>query len=383
MAVTITDVGTVASGAGTASPTAPSGSGGVLVLFATHRSLTTMNDPTGWTRRGRANQGNGLYVYLWDRVSDGGADDSPTVTATSGTIAMNAAILRLSGTDPTSYFDIGSRVTWFDNSIDGSGAIPTFNVSDNDSLQFLATANQSNSASWTFNSPLSESGLIERTAAPGMVIAQAARNSGTVAADTYTTSLSVRKAGISVCYCPPRGGATFETIAAEASTTTTSLAMNAPSGVQVGETLIACVACENAQQAQTPTGWTLIRYRTQSTASIGITTFWRIADGTSDDTPTITFSGTPSSLAKGTILRFSGCHATTPIDASTDSTDPGFVATNTIPTVTVANNNSMTVYVAGNIGTGSAWPEGWDERFDSSTTTGLSIATMQSIQEHH
>jgi hypothetical protein len=165
-------------------------------------------------------------------------------------------------------------------------------------------------------------------------------------------------------------------VSAVATTTTTSLAMNAPSGVAVGDTLIAAVACEAALQANTPSNWTLINYRVNSTSGIATTTFWRIADGTADDTPTITFGSTPTVLAKGTILRLSGAHASAPIDTFAVASDPGFATVATIATATVAENGSLAVGVGANLGNTVTWSAGWTERFDDATTTGLSVATQ-------
>ncbi len=172
-----------------------------------------------------------------------------------------------------------------------------------------------------------------------------------------------------------RGAVAYESISAESTTTSTSLSTNAPSGAQVGDTLILCVAAEAPRQAQTPTGWTLISYRANSNNLISITTFWRVADGTGDDTPTVTFGTAPTVLAKATIVRLSGADPTSPLDAYVDAADPGFGPTVTIGTTTVTTNGSLQVGVAGNIGQSSTWSAGWTERFDEADTTGLTVAT--------
>jgi hypothetical protein len=76
-------------------PGAPSGSGGVLLLLASQRIGGTITGPSGWTTIANVSR-NAIFA----RVSDGGGDDTPTVSVTSGGAAA-AIITRWTGGNTT------------------------------------------------------------------------------------------------------------------------------------------------------------------------------------------------------------------------------------------------------------------------------------------
>lgn len=206
-AVAIANVGTEASGAGSAAVSAPSGSGGILAMCVIHSATTAFTTPTNWNARATITQANGARVAWFDRVSDGGSDDSPTVSAASGTTTLKAVILRLSGTPTSSYYDSSAAVTVKDDSIDGTGDIPTFTVANNDSLQLVGIWNSGNTGmTYTFNSPVTEQAAFSLTSSPRGTMAYASRNAGSVSADTFTMSTAGRKAVASIVYLPDTVG---------------------------------------------------------------------------------------------------------------------------------------------------------------------------------
>jgi len=163
----------------------------------------------------------------------------------------------------------------------------------------------------------------------------------------------------------------LQSISAVAESATSSLAMNAPSGVASGDFLLAVVTSENRQQASTPSGWDLVHYIETAVVNLGQTVFRRIATGGGDDTPTISFPG--SAALSGIILRINGQAASSPFDAS-NSAASGFAATMAVPTATVAQNDSLCVLVTSSISQSltCSVDNSWSEFGEyPSTTTGI------------
>ena len=206
MAVAVSDIGTVAtaSSSTTVNPSAPSGSGGTLVMFLAQAIATTPADPTGWTQRATRVNSSNIRIVVWDRQSDGTADDSPTITVASAT-SLAAVIIRLSGTDSSSFDNAQTTV---DNIIDSSGDIPAITVANNDSIQLVGNASTgvAGGGNCTYNSPLSQ--IVSQTSTRSLSVASGARNAGSIAADTFTQAASGRKSVGTLIYQPAAGGGT-------------------------------------------------------------------------------------------------------------------------------------------------------------------------------
>lgn len=118
----------------------------------------------------------------------------------------------------------------------------------------------------------------------------------------------------------------------------------APSGVVSGDLLILSINVELGGNITAPTGWTAVRAVQTYWYSTGeLYTYWRIADGTSADTPTVTLSSAATSWTSS-ILRFDGHDATTPIDTSIGLEDAASPMSFT--TQTVASDGSMALHIA-------------------------------------
>lgn len=124
-----------------------------------------------------------------------------------------------------------------------------------------------------------------------------------------------------------------------ASGTGTSITTNAPSGVAVGDLLDLRVAIVTGTPSiDTPSGWTLIA---SVSDGVGVRTaaYWRIADGTATDTPTVSITG-GSVTYRAYILRITGAGTSQP---ETSSTGNGTSASPPIPSVTTGSTDELLV----------------------------------------
>ena len=147
----------------------------------------------------------------------------------------------------------------------------------------------------------------------------------------------------------------------------TTLATSKPSGVATGDLLVLLVVRELGSAWTTPTGWTLNANASVETFSSNsrADAFYRIADGTADDQPTLSsgFDQSQSSL----MLRLTG-HAVSPFDVA-GNTGAGSSTSDTViptPALTITENGSLAVGVAFNRTetVTFTWPVSWTERAD-------------------
>lgn len=122
----------------------------------------------------------------------------------------------------------------------------------------------------------------------------------------------------------------------------TSVSPGAPAGVVVGDLLFAAAnASGNAGRINDPAGWTLVGSEQGFFFNSAQAKSWyRIADGTANDTPTITRNGT-GSLQAG-IIRIDG-HAATPFDVVVQGEDSSRPIT--VADATVTEDASLAVAV--------------------------------------
>jgi hypothetical protein len=142
--------------------------------------------------------------------------------------------------------------------------------------------------------------------------------------------------------------------------TAASLACNAPSGVTSGDLLVLCIGNSTTTRTiTTPTGWTQIANVQDGFGSQRGAMYRRIADGSSDDTPTVSFGGTCDSAAF--ILRITGQHATTYLDTSASASQTSG-ATAAIPSITTAEADELLIaMVSVDDATISSDPSGWTQ----------------------
>lgn len=179
----------------------------------------------------------------------------------------------------------------------------------------------------------------------------------------------------------------FQTIGAATTGSDSSAETAAPSGVVSGDLLVLFYAYRGTATITptTPTGWTARESNNETTSTYsGIWSFTRIADGTGDDTPTITLSGSPSSGWFTVILRIDGHDGTTPYDTGANATGAASDDTIEIPIATVARDGSLAIAAMIKVGGGSprnlVWPGSWAERLDyhtaSTVRSDITIGTL-------
>lgn len=160
-----------------------------------------------------------------------------------------------------------------------------------------------------------------------------------------------------------------------------SLASNAPAGVSSGDLLVLMTGVSSSMQTiTTPTGWTLPTngIGTDGFSAVRGALYYRIADGTSDDTPTVSYGGTTDPVS--VILRITGQHDSSYFDECGTPYTHTSGTTVTLPTVTTDENGELMVAVSymDDVAANST-PSGWTERatFDTAFRTGMRVWTKE------
>ncbi len=139
--------------------TAPSGtnSGKILVLGLHSNATDTPDTPTGWTYIGRGTGWFGsVKVWLWWRLADGGANDTPSLT-TSTSNPWETEIVRVAGADTTDPVD----VAWNSSVPNSSDPITVGDVSvANDGSLAIIFGGQQSYSDFEMTSPASGYTLI-------------------------------------------------------------------------------------------------------------------------------------------------------------------------------------------------------------------------------
>lgn len=156
--------------------------------------------------------------------------------------------------------------------------------------------------------------------------------------------------------------------------TGTSIALNAPAGVQTGDLLLLCISVNGVRTVSSGLGaWTVVSNISNGNGNFGCITYRRIADGTADDTPTVTIN--LSATFSGIIVAYQGVDTTDPFDEKADTSQNTVDSTFEIGTITVDDDDSMGVIVIASNTTGSmTWPSGYASRAEVGTTAEINVA---------
>jgi len=162
--------------------------------------------------------------------------------------------------------------------------------------------------------------------------------------------------------------------------TRTSLTMNVPSGIAVGELLLVIVGSDDAGNgdeltinASTYPGWTKIGESGDASARAHIGAFWKEATSTSGND--VTVDAASSDEMFGWYLRISGTEVTDPINISNfPSQSTGDANSHVIPGITTTRDNTLGIYGLGFDGgdgdpftvSGGSWVE--QDEVDAGTT---------------
>lgn len=127
---------------------------------------------------------------------------------------------------------------------------------------------------------------------------------------------------------------------------TASLVITKPTGVVVGDLLIAVTAFNggSARSVTPPAGWTAITQVNQST-EVGLATFWKIATSTETAASDFTFTISSAEDCAGGMLRISGHSASAPIFTSAGNSVANTQNPDIANTITPAVANSLLVMV--------------------------------------
>lgn len=139
--------------------------------------------------------------------------------------------------------------------------------------------------------------------------------------------------------------ADFQSIGADDYITSgTTLSPGAPSGVVSGDVLLLFLNIELGGAPTTPTGWTSIGSQDYWFSTGVIYAYWREADETSSDTPSVTLASAPTS-GRAVLVRFDGVDTTSPIDVSSFTEDKSSPITHS--DVTASSADSLAVVFGG------------------------------------
>jgi len=164
---------------------------------------------------------------------------------------------------------------------------------------------------------------------------------------------------------------------AVASTATATLGISRPSGTASGNLLVAgiTVGGGSGTTVTAPSGWTLVRPRTDGT-NVSLLTYYKVAG--SSEPATYSWNLSPSVRASGGIIRYTGVNTASPINTSnsltgSDTTSPYRVTT---PSVTTTTNQTALVGFYG-IGAAATYTasSGLTEQFDANNTNAAGPST--------
>lgn len=176
------------------------------------------------------------------------------------------------------------------------------------------------------------------------------------------------------------GGRPVPVIASKGAVTTgaavTSLATGAPSGVVIGDRLLLIASCNNNSNIITvPDTWRLLRYRSASHTS-SLYFFGKVADGTANDTPTLSFT---SATIATVMYRITGVDPTRDVEVIDEVANGAIVTTMDIPAFDVTIDNCLQVAAieVQSPAVTHTWPSPLAQETYNSTDWNLGVATAE------
>jgi hypothetical protein len=161
---------------------------------------------------------------------------------------------------------------------------------------------------------------------------------------------------------------TYQSISAVAHGSGGTATTNAPSGVSVGDLLLLFLGTQTSAASTTPGSgtWAIAKAKT-GVSQAQVEVFWKIADGTADDTPSITLNG--SNDWQTYIVRCTGHHATVPIGDSDSNNGTG--TTVAVTPITVSDAGSLVFLCTQTVLTSdtiSSFPSGYTSMITTALT---------------
>jgi len=156
----------------------------------------------------------------------------------------------------------------------------------------------------------------------------------------------------------------------------TSLTVNAPSGTQSGDVMVAHIVVQTSGNSiAAPSGWHMIK-RQDTSSNIATATYYKVA-GSSEPT-SYTWNFGTSGEASGGIASYSGVDTTNPIDANDAQYNNGTTNLDNAGLTTTVNND-MLVYAAGivNPSTSVTQPTGFTQQWKANSSTATSSVLAQ------
>jgi len=172
---------------------------------------------------------------------------------------------------------------------------------------------------------------------------------------------------------------TWASVGAAAVGSGTSIVTNAPSGVAVGDLLVISVINISGlfNTIDTPSGWTLVDTATEGSGTIRGTAFYKLADGTGGDTPTLTVSGS-AVFYVCVINHFTQNNSGTVFDVKAKGSSTS-TANPPVPAITTTQTQEIAHCFIGIPSDTPSWisdPSTWTRRSLDGDPSGIALATF-------
>ncbi|OGG58839.1 hypothetical protein A2765_00460 [Candidatus Kaiserbacteria bacterium RIFCSPHIGHO2_01_FULL_56_24] len=159
--------------------------------------------------------------------------------------------------------------------------------------------------------------------------------------------------------------------------TITQLTINKPT-VSAGDMMLASIAVKDGSVVNVipPSGWTQIA-RTDNGVNIALISYWKVA--TASEPTTYTWTIDQQTKAVGGITPYSGVDTANPIDTVAGNIGLGTLATTSVITTSVANEEVVALY-ATDVNRGFSTPTGMTAKYNLAHTGGPSTAAYEILQ---
>ena len=291
-----------------------------------------------WSRASQAANANGTTTEIW--YGPNVASGTTAITINQASLRSAAVVKEYSGILSASPLDQSANAT----GSSASAATGTTPATTQASELWVGGIGLSGSA-YTLGSVLNNFASITNAQSSSGI---AADNAKVYALECITNAMGLAASGgalsgTQTAVIAQRGSATTAT------TATTSLGLVVPSGVQVGDLLIANIANYQGTAASisAPGTWTA----TSAAGTLTVATkrgalFYRVATSADTSAPTYTFTvaaGGTAPGAAGAIVAFSGVDAASPFDVAPGALSTGNVTAASATTITTLSANAAVV----------------------------------------
>ena len=384
---------TTGAGANSLSISAPSGlaSGDVLICqIVANGASTAITAPGGWVQIQRTPSTSSVVMASYYRLAGSNEPTSYTFNFDSPQ-PVTAGIADYTGVDPAHIIDAASSLYNPNTSTANFSQVTTTRTNDLLVALVGVTANTTVTPPPNFverynlensTSPTGKTAVLSDMLEPvaGVTVVQPAQESSNVGSNVTqlialspmtTSTATVTPSSTAITSSTPTQTMTptnLGSIASKGQTTasngtgSTNLTIAVPTGLTSGDLILAQIVVNDAATLITPpTGWILI-LRTQSTSSVAMGSYYKLAGNSEPVGYSFTFSSPQP--ATGGIADYSGVSATNSVDTSSGQYNPNTATVTFAPVTTAYANDLLVALVAVTANTRVTPPANFVERYD-------------------